>query len=118
MSITIRAVGQAAKRGATRRVPSGTAMLGAIDEWLPQATAGALHGHVPGARTADGSIQIQLHPAARRVRIEASDAGQITVTGMTVPVGPGYHTFLASLIDRMGEDHGIAWAPCCPTGSA
>lgn len=110
MSITIRAVGRAAKRGATRRVPSAAAVLGVVDEWLPEATAGALHGHVPGARTADGSIEISLHPAARPVRIEATDAGLVTVTGMTVPVGPGYHTFLASLIDRMGDEHGIAWA--------
>lgn len=110
MSITIRAVGRAAKRGATRRVPSAAAVLGVVDEWLPEATAGALHGHVPGARTADGSIEISLHPAARPVRIEATDAGLVTVTGLTVPVGPGYHTFLASLIDRMGDEHGIAWA--------
>ena len=110
MSITIRAVGQAAKRGATRRVPSAVTLLGEIDEWLPEAASGALHGHVPGARTADGAIEIALHPAARPVRIEASDAGLVTVTGMTVPVGPGYHTYLASLIDRMGEEHDIAWA--------
>ena len=29
---------------------------------------------------------------------------------MTVPVGPGYHTYVASLLDRMGDELGITWA--------
>ena len=39
LSITIRAVGQAGRRGATRRVPNAAALLVDIDEWLPTATA-------------------------------------------------------------------------------
>ena len=111
MSITIRAVGRAGRRGATRRVPNATAMLAAIDEWLPGATADALRGHVPDARTADGAIEVNLHPAARPVRIEATDAGTVVVTALTVPVGPGYHTFVASLLERMGDELSISWAP-------
>ena len=110
MSITIRAVGQAGRRGATRRVPNAAALLGVIDEWLPDATSGALRGHLPGARTPDGALEIVLHPAARPIRVEASDEGQVVVTAMTVPVGPGYHTFVASLLDRMADEHGITWA--------
>jgi hypothetical protein len=110
LSITIRAVGQAGRRGATRRVPNAVAMLGTIDEWLPDATGGALRGHVSGARTPDGAIEIVLHPAGRPIRIEASDEGRVTVTAMTVPVGPGYHTYVASLLDRMGGELEITWA--------
>ena len=110
MSITIRAVGQAGRRGATRRVPNAVALLSAIDEWLPDGTAGALQGHVLGTRAADGAIEIGLHPAARPVRIEATDTGQVVASAMTVPVGPGYHTYIASLLDRLGDEHGIAWA--------
>jgi len=110
LSITIRAVGQAGRRGATRRVPNAASLLGSIDEWLPDATGGALTGHVPGERTSDGSIEISLHPAARPVRIEANDDGRVVGTAMTVPVGPGYHTYVARLFDRMGEELGIAWA--------
>jgi hypothetical protein len=110
LSITIRAVGQAGRRGATRRVPNAVSLLGAVDEWLPGATADALIGHAPGVRTSDGNLEIALHPAARPVRIEATDTGQIIVTAMTVPVGPGYHTFVASLLDRMGDELGITWA--------
>jgi len=39
---------------------------------------------------------------------------------MTVPVGPGYHTYVASLLERMGDELGIAWAKLAtpPAGSA
>ena len=110
MSITIRAVGQAGKRGATRRIPTAATMLGSIDEWLGTATGDALHGHVPRKRLPDGSIELVLHPAARPVRIEATDAGRIVVSAMTVPVGPGYHTYVVNLVDRMGDELGIGWA--------
>jgi hypothetical protein len=110
LSITIRAVGQAGKRGATRRVPNAATLLGEIDTWLPDATAGALRGHVPDARTSDGAIEVLLHPAARPIRIEATDLGQVVATAMTVPVGPGYHTYVASMLDRMGDELGITWA--------
>jgi hypothetical protein len=119
LSITIRAVGHVGRRGATRRVPSGATILTEIDEWLPTATSGALRDHTPGARMPDGSLEIALHPAARPIRIEASDAGEVIVTAMTVPVGPGYHTYVASLLERMGDEHGIAWAKLAtpPAGS-
>ena len=120
MSITIRAVGQAGRRGATRRVPNAAALLGSIDEWLPDATGGALYGHVPGERSPDGSIEISLHPAARPIRIEANDEGRVVVTAMTVPVGPGYHTYVARLLDRLGDELGIGWAKLAtpPPGAA
>ncbi len=116
MSITIRAVGQAARRGATRRVPSAATLLGAVDEWLPGAAGDTLRGHSPGARTADGAIELSLHPAARPVRIEATDTGGLAVSAMTVPVGPGYHTFVIRLLERMGEDLAIAWT--MPSGAS
>jgi hypothetical protein len=120
LSITIRAVGQAGRRGATRRVPNATTLLAAIDEWLPDATGDALVGHDPGSRRPDGAIEISLHPAARPIRIEAFDTGQVVVTAMTVPVGPGYHTYVASLLDRMGDELGFAWAKLAtpPPGAA
>ena len=120
MSITIRAVGQAARRGATRRVPNGATLLAAIDDWLPGATRDALTDHDPGARTADGAIEFGLHPAARPVRIEATETGQVVASAMTAPVGPGYHTYVASLLDRLGDELGIAWAKLAtpPAGAA
>ncbi len=120
MSITIRAVGQASKRGATRRMPTAAATLAAIDEWLKTATGDALHGQAPRTALPDGSIELVLHPAARPIRFEATDLGNVVVTAMTVPVGPGYHTYVASLLDRLGDELGITWSKLAtpPPGAA
>ena len=116
MSITIQAVGQASRRGATRRVPHAGVLLTAIDEWLV-ANATAVRGHALGARTPDGAIELTLHPAARPVRIEADDAGRVLARAMTIPVGPGYHTYVAGLLRRLGQDVGIAWTTASPSGA-
>jgi hypothetical protein len=115
LSITIHAVGQASRRGATRRVPHAGAMLTAVDEWLV-ANAGAVRGHTLGDRTPDGAIELSLHPAARPVHIEATDMGRVLARAMTIPVGPGYHTYLVGLLRRLGMDLGITWTPASPSG--
>ena len=119
MSITIRAVGRAGRRGATRRVPNAEALLAAVEEWLPEAVGDALQGR-PVGRARDGAIELTLHPAARPIRIEATDAGRVVATAMTVPVGPGYHTYVASLLERLGDELSITWAKLAtpPPGSA
>jgi hypothetical protein len=115
LSITIHAVGQASRRGATRRVPHAGALLTAIDEWLV-ANGGALRGHALGDRTPDGAIELSLHPAARPVRIEATETGRVVARAMTIPVGPGYHTYVAGLLRRLGLDLGVTWMPASPSG--
>ncbi len=109
MSITIRAIGQASRRGATHRVPQAATLLPAIDAWLLDAAADTLRGHALGDRAADGALEVSLHPAARPVRVEASDTGLVTITAMTIPVGPGYHTYVVGLLRRLGQDLGLTW---------
>jgi hypothetical protein len=101
-------------------VPNAAVILAAIDEWLLEASAGALAGHAAGRRTPDGAIEASLHPAARPIRIEANETGRVVASAMTVPVGPGYHTFVATLFDRMGDELGITWAKLAtpPPGTA
>jgi len=111
LSITIRAVGQAARRGATRRIPNAEALLEIVDEWLGETASDTMRGHALGERADDTSFVASLHPAARPIRFEATDAGRLTVEAMTVPVGPGYHTFVASLLRRMGDELDIEWSP-------
>ena len=111
MSITIRAVGQAAKRGATRRVPNAVALLAIVDEWMAEGATDTMRHHAVGERTADGAIEASFHPAARPIRFEATETGRLIVEAMTVPVGPGYHTYVASLLHRMGDELEIEWAP-------
>lgn len=113
MSITIRAVGQAAKRGARRRVPAAAALLEEIQGWLPGASGDPGLSLTPRA-AGEGAIEVDVHPAARPLRIEVRDPGVVVATAMTVPVGPGYHTFVARLLDRLGEDLEIDWAKGAP----
>src|SRR3954454_6539438 len=111
VSITIRAVGQASRRGATRRVPNAVSLLAWVETWLATNETETLRGHRDGRRTLDGAMEAELHPAARPVRFEATDAGRLTVRAMTIPVGPGYHTYIAGLLRRLGDELGITWAP-------
>ena len=114
MSITIRAVGQASKRGARRRAPSAADLLTAVDEWLTTTETDTLRDHRAGERAPDGAIEVSFHPAARPVRFEATDTGRLTVTAMTVPVGPGYHTYVAGMLRRLGDEVGVTWAGPTP----
>jgi hypothetical protein len=116
LSITIRAVGQAARRGATRRIPNAVALLTIVDEWLAEAADDTVRGHAVGDRAADGALDVSFHPAARPVRFEATDTGQLIAQAQTDPVGPGYHTYIGSLLRRMAEELDIAWSG--PEGAA
>ncbi|HET7030535.1 MAG TPA: hypothetical protein VFI34_08490, partial [Candidatus Limnocylindrales bacterium] len=118
MSITIRAVGRAAKRGPRRRVPTATALTDEILAWLPAASGDPAEVLAP-RKAADGTIEVDLHPAGRPLRIEVRDPGIIVATALTVPVGPGYHTYVASLLHRLGDELEIEWAttePLAETG--
>jgi hypothetical protein len=114
LTITIRAVGQASKRGVIPRLPSGERLLAEIDAWLPDAASETLRrGPVDADLLPTGTTtsEIRLHPAARDVRIETTDGGRVIVIGQTSPVGPGYHTYVCGLLRRMGDELGITWAP-------
>ena len=117
MSITIRAVGQAARRGARRRVPTAAVLLEEIGGWLPTASGDGAIPLLP-RRTADDAIETDLHPAARPLRIEVRDPGVVVATAMTVPVGPGYHTYVGRLLDRLGDELEIQWAKTGPVQDA
>ncbi|HEY7132958.1 MAG TPA: hypothetical protein VH440_11940 [Candidatus Limnocylindrales bacterium] len=119
MSISIRAVGHASRRGAIRRVPRPAALLEEVEAWLTTAAAETVRGHRPGLRTDDGALEVRLHPAARPVRFEASEQGVLTATATTIPVGPGYHTYIARLLHRLADAIGVTWAPAAdPDGGA
>ncbi len=115
MSITIRAVGQAAKRGARRRVPTASVLLEEIERWLPDASGDPGIPLAP-RRAAGDAIEVDLHPAARPLRIEVDEAGTVIASALTVPVGPGYHTYVARLLERLGDEVEIDWAKAAPLG--
>jgi len=79
---------------------------------LPLAMPGVIAGFLFVFVVALGtSTEIQLHPAARNIRIEATEGGRLTVTAITSPVGPGYHTYVIGLLRRMGEELDVEWLP-------
>ena len=111
MSITIRAVGQASKRGKIPRLPSGEKLLAEIDAWLTTSASDTLRRRSgEGLPSEATSAEYQFHPAARDLRLEAADGGLLTVTAATSPVGPGYHTYIRGLLHRMGDELSIDWA--------
>jgi hypothetical protein len=112
LTVTIRAVGQASKRGVIPRLPSEERLIADIGEWLSSSSSDTLRGQ-PRETSGDGTtaLEFQLHPAASNVRIAVAEGGTVTVAAATSPIGPGYHTYVTGLIRRLGEELGIVWAP-------
>jgi hypothetical protein len=113
LTLTIRAVGQAAKRGAIPRLPTTERLLSDIDEWLLADTADVVRRHRRGVLTEGGpeTIEVQLHPVASSLSISVAEGGLVRATATTTPVGPGYHTYVARLLHRMADAQMIEWAP-------
>ena len=108
-----RLCGQAAKRGLIPRIPAGERLLADVEVWLREEYADQVRSIV-SRPSSDGSAperRIALHPAASDLRLTATDEGQVTAEAVTVPTGPGYHTFVARLLERLGDDLAIAWEP-------
>ena len=57
------------------------------------------------------AVRVRLHPAAGELEVAADEEGRVMAVGSTAEVGPGYHTYVAHLLRRLGTDNGIAWAP-------
>lgn len=115
LSVGLRLVGQAAKRGRVPRKPPAEALLAEIEAWLVAETAETAG---PIRRTAEGaaepSLRVLLHPAASDLEIGVGEGARVTAAATTAEVGPGYHTYLCQLLRRMGTDLSIAWEPADP----
>jgi hypothetical protein len=126
VELAIALVGQASKRGIIPRTPESTAFLEEAAAWVrgehpevvrssrvTSATTGAGReggGKADGRAAAMTELRLSLHPAARDVVVTADERGRLTARAVTTPVGPGYHTFVGRLFQRLGEELGIAWA--------
>ncbi len=112
LSIGIRLVGQASKRGVRGRIPGPGVLIDDIETWLREDAGDmlvAIRRLPAGADTA--AIRIRLHPAGGEIEIAAEEGGRVTAVGATAEVGPGYHTYLAHLLRRLGTEQGVVWAP-------
>jgi len=104
-------VGMPEKRGVLRQVPSPEELLMEADAWLrnePRETVRATRLGVDA--TGRPALFAMLHPAAPDVAIVASETGRLVLTASTAVAGPGYHTFLAQLVRRLGTDLDVTWA--------
>lgn len=110
MGLTVRAVGQAAKRGIIPRIPAPDRLLADAQAWLV-----AEHGDIVRTMRCDRipsdetELVVDLHPAAEPLSITVTDEGRVIASGDTSAVGPGYHTFLGRIVERLGEELQIDW---------
>jgi hypothetical protein len=112
LSIGIQLVGQASKRGGYRRVPTPAALVDDIEPWLRENAREMLvtFRRLPAAN-GRVALRMRLHPAAGEVEIAVSEGGAVSAAGASAEIGPGYHTYLAHLLRRLGTEHGITWEP-------
>lgn len=109
VGLTIELAGQAAKRGLVPRLPAVDRLASEIEGWLRDGaseTVRAISAHGDGNEQV---LLVDLHPAARPVRIAVGDGGSVRVAAPTAGVGPGYQRYVARLLDRLGTDAAIGW---------
>jgi hypothetical protein len=116
--IVLHVTGRAAKRGLIPRLPTGERLLGDVEAWLRAEYPDQVR-RVDRRTAAEAAAELRLsvHPAARDIAIAATDDGSVAVTAETETVGPGYHTFVARLVERLGMAQAIAWSPPAPGGT-
>jgi hypothetical protein len=105
-------VGQAPKRGLIPRLPTGDALLDDVEAWLKGGGAPAIRSTTRRADTSGtAELVVALHPAAEPVVFTAGEAGLLRVRATTLATGPGYHTFVYRMLERLSEELGITWTP-------
>jgi hypothetical protein len=111
LGLTIRVVGQTAKRGITHRVPPADRLVADAQRWI-----GAEYGDIvrsmrcEQAPSGEVELLLDLHPAADTVTIAVGEAGRVVASADTSAVGPGYHTFVGRVLERLGEALDVAWS--------
>jgi len=110
VGLTIHAVGQVSKRGLIPRLPAPDKVLGDVQAWLTTEHPDVVRA-MHCAKNADGDTELvlDLHPAADAVSLTVSEAGRVVASADTSAVGPGYHTFVGRLLERLGEAHDVDW---------
>jgi hypothetical protein len=115
LRIGIRLVGRTSKRGVRRQSPTPAALIDDLEAWLRKDAEEMVVSARRLPTTADRAVLLaRLHPAAREIEITATAGGRISAGGSTAEVGPGYHTYLARLLRRLGAENGISWEAADP----
>ena len=107
--LAIHVVGHAAKRGLIPRQPPADRVLADIETWLHREYPDVVRSARTRTVEGDRELLVGLHPAAPEASFRAADSGRVVVDAVLRPVGPGYGTFVARLVQRIGLEHDIAW---------
>jgi hypothetical protein len=108
--LTLTVTGRASKRGLIPRQPPADRLIAGIETWLRlEYTDLVRSSRTRTSSTGARELLVSLHPAAEEFSITASDEGDVTVSALLAPVGPGYQTFIARLAQRIGLEHEITW---------
>jgi hypothetical protein len=109
LAVTIRVVGQASKRGMIPRLPVPDGLLADAGAWIAAEYPQILRGSRSGPVSALPELSLDLHPAAGPLTITADADGRLTAAADASSAGPGYHTFVARVLERLGEQLGVTW---------
>lgn len=108
--LTLTVTGRASKRGLIPRQPPADRLIAGIETWLRLEYPDIVRSsRTRTSSTGARELLVGLHPAAEELSITASDEGDVTVSALLAPVGPGYQTFVARLAQRIGLEHEINW---------
>jgi hypothetical protein len=110
LGLTIRVIGQAARRGVIPRLPAPERLLADAQASIAAELGLAIRSmRCRPTPTGGTELLLDLHPAAPPVSIIADGTGRVTASADTSSAGPGYHTFVARLLERTGAELGISW---------
>jgi hypothetical protein len=118
VTLAIAAEGQATKRGMIPRLPPPERLLADARAWIDAEYPAVVRSAALDTRGSCAELRLDLHPAADPVTITADQDGRVTVAGTTADAGPGYHTFLGRLVERLGDALAILWIVPGQAGAA
>ena len=110
----------AGKRGVIPRLPTADDLIDHIERQLREECGEAIVSlyRLPAGDDAR-RLRVRLHPAAREVEFTTGEPARVSVAATTADVGPGYHTYLAELVRRIGAEQSVTWeAPSEELGTA
>ena len=110
LAVTINVVGQAAKRGLIPRIPAPDKLIEDARVWVSADYAQFVRSALVQGSSPCPELLLDLHPAAEPVTVTADEEGRVTAAADTTAAGPGYHTFVGRVLDRLGEQLDIVWS--------
>jgi hypothetical protein len=104
--------GRVSKRGLVPRLPASDRLLAELETWFQAEYGNAVRSiRIRTLSPTDGELIVALHPAASDLTIRAVEGGGVTASAALGPAGPGYQTFIAQTLQRLGSEFGIVWDP-------